>query len=524
MTSVLDNEPPAAEAGEGDSFRVVGTVLNDKYRVDRFLGEGGMGTVYAGTHTRLGTKHAIKFLKLYGLKDKQTFLQRFLREAQIGAQLKHPGIVQVQDLETFTDGVTPFLVMELLDGQSFGERLKSAGKVSWQEAFDVVRRASDPLAAAHSRGVVHRDLKPDNLFVCRDGELKVLDFGIARFGDIARLTRTGTIIGTPYYMSREQVSCAKDIDARTDVYSLGVVLYHAIAGRPIFDASNQMELIALMAGSVPADIRRHVPSLPEHVAAVIRKAMAPDRVGRFSSMGELSAAIDSSLRAGDGHLVALPTDKTMEAVADFRTAPTRSEGEAVPQLIPDEASAPSNPANLAPVRSAPPVLADAGSSRNAPKQPGRFAGVAVGVGLSVVLAIGFGLWLVWGRAKPVAAPVPQPVAVQAAPAQPAPPARRWVRVVSEPAGAKVERDGRALGSTPVTVEGSDDRTVMVRLSLEGFAARDVEVLPSPEGGTAEFRLTPIAKPASPPAPAPVQRKRKKTQPVDENAFANPFGD
>jgi eukaryotic-like serine/threonine-protein kinase len=211
------------------------------YRVTRLIGEGGMGVVYVAEHASIGRRAAVKVLRP-GLTEDVEITKRFFNEARAANAIRHPGIVEVFDSGTLPSGVA-YLVMELLEGESLAARLRRLGRLELTEARAIGVQTASALGAAHAAGIVHRDLKPDNLFLVRDyrdvsGEnVKVLDFGIAKLGigtsrSVSVKTRTGSVTGTPAYMSPEQCRGTKEVDHRTDIYALGVILYEMVAGRP----------------------------------------------------------------------------------------------------------------------------------------------------------------------------------------------------------------------------------------------------------------------------------------------------
>ncbi|WP_438023031.1 serine/threonine-protein kinase [Sorangium sp. So ce233] len=262
---------------------LVGQVLRGKWRLERLLGFGGMAVVYAGTH-RNGMRGAVKILRreLSGDEDARS---RFLREGYVANRVDHPGIVRVLDDDVTDDG-SVFLVMELLEGETVeARRARSPGGVLGAgEVVGIVDDLLDVLAVAHERGIVHRDLKPDNLFLTRQGQLKVLDFGIARLRELSSpsnaSTRAGTMMGTPQFMPPEQAKGQWDkVDARTDLWAVGSTMFQLLSGRYVHEAET-LPLLLLAAMTQPAPpVASVLPALPPPVAGVIDVALAfePDR-------------------------------------------------------------------------------------------------------------------------------------------------------------------------------------------------------------------------------------------------------
>ncbi len=257
------------------------------YTILRKLGEGGMGAVYAGVHEAIGRKAAIKMLHA-NLAADPAILARFFNEARAVNIVTHPSIVAVYDYGQLPDGAA-YLVMELLDGETLSARL-ARGR-SLLEGLRFARQIASALAAAHAHGIVHRDLKPDNVMIVADPEavggerVKVLDFGIAKLardvaGDSATATRTGSIMGTPLYMSPEQCSGAASLDGKADVYSLGAVLYHVACGRPPFDGEGVGAILAKQIYEPPVAPRAIDPAIPVGVETAILAMLAKDPAAR----------------------------------------------------------------------------------------------------------------------------------------------------------------------------------------------------------------------------------------------------
>lgn len=271
----------------------VGDVLDGKYELLRVIGEGGMGTVYEATHLLLGHRVAVKFPHLH-LALEPECIARFHREARIAARLGHENIVDVTDMGRTADGV-PFVVMEFLDGTSLGEVLDEEGCLSVRRAAVIMVQTLSALQVAHDSGVIHRDVKPNNIVLIERREqpdfVKLLDFGAARLlprsgATISQLTRSGTVLGTPHYMAPEQAGGDATLTERIDIYSMGVVLYQMLTGAVPYEAANYNALMVLiMTGKFP-DPRDVDPTIPEEIAAAIKTAAERLPEDRFPSCDE----------------------------------------------------------------------------------------------------------------------------------------------------------------------------------------------------------------------------------------------
>jgi serine/threonine protein kinase len=294
------------------------------YHVTTLIGEGGMGMVYAAEHTRIHSlRVAVKCLKRFYAED-ETALARFFNEARATMAIRHPGIVEVADVGRLPDG-RPYLVMELLEGETVARRLLR-GRMSVSEAIDLARQVTSALAAAHSAGVVHRDLKPENLFLIarRPGEaqrVKVLDFGVAKLRndvpEAALQTRTGSIIGTPAYMSPEQCrGISRQTDGRADIYSLGVILYEMLAGRPPFLGEGGGDVMIMHVRDEPPLLSSFVTGVPAWLEAVVLRALAKSPADRFQRAEELEEALAGGYEsAGVVSAAATPSGTTLSASA-----------------------------------------------------------------------------------------------------------------------------------------------------------------------------------------------------------------
>ena len=273
-----------------------GDILADRYVVVEVIGEGGMGIVYECKHLKLGTRVAVKMLLDDAAEDPEVRV-RFDREARAAAQLKSPHVASVLDVDETADG-RPFMVMEYLDGYGLDEVVENVEQLDVTEAVDYLLQACSGMAEAHGLDIVHRDLKPPNLFCAvNDGQarVKVLDFGISKLllpGEKRGVTHTTTTFGTPTYMSPEQIQSAKNVDARADIWSLGVILYELLTGFPPFDGDNPGAIIWSICSTSPAPPIEFRPDIPQDLSDVIMHALQKNRDERFQTVVELAEALE----------------------------------------------------------------------------------------------------------------------------------------------------------------------------------------------------------------------------------------
>ena len=265
-----------------------GETLSGKYKVERLLGEGGMGEVFVAEDADLGRRVALKVLRGLGAAGQAAAEERLRREARVLAAIGHPNIVQIFDIGR-TDSGAPFLVMELLEGETLFARSSREGPMPVKQAVSIVADVLSALQVVHAKGMVHRDMKPENVFLAGDAAgrqiTKLLDLGIAKArspeANTPALTETGAIVGTPYYMAPEQAMGVPDIDGRADLYAVGGILYTLLAGRTPFRSSNVIALLRMIIDTDPEPIEKLRPDVPPELAAVIARSMERDREKRF---------------------------------------------------------------------------------------------------------------------------------------------------------------------------------------------------------------------------------------------------
>lgn len=450
----------------------VGQVFEDRYRILRLIGEGGMGSVYEAEHVVVGRRVAVKLLHPEMARDTQ-IVSRFHNEARAAGSIGNEHIIEVLD---FGKQPAPYLVMEYLEGRSLSQLLEQEGPLSPSRAASLLIQVLEALEAAHAKGIVHRDLKPENVFLVRKHDrdhVKLLDFGISKLKTddpkSSHLTQTGTILGTPYYMSPEQALGAKDIDHRTDVYSAGVILYECLTGRLPFAAENYNLLLVKIISEPPTPPRTFRPDLPEPLEQITLKAMAQDRPLRFPSARAFADALQDFVagrQTGVRFVPASPSD-TAARIAAARERILAGGTAALPGAAPPTGT----------------DLAWDGTRTGAPAPRGKGLPIAIAVaGLAVAAAVV--LFLLLRRDDSTQAPsVPPPAAADVAPVAPAPPEPRAVAVPDDDRGAdtmqltisatppeaKIEVDGFAKPGNPLSgrfrKDGEDHR---VRIFAPGY--------------------------------------------------------
>jgi hypothetical protein len=294
----------------------LGATLAGSYRIDAVIADGGMGRVYEARHTRLPERSlAVKILHRNLAGDVEV-VSRFRREAEIADAIDHPNVCRVYDVQNTADGV-PFIVSELLRGEDLGQRLERVGRMSIADTVHILGQVCDVLAAVHARGVIHRDLKPNNLYLVGDPArptVKLIDFGIARLRgpDDAKATQTGVVMGTPAFMAPEQAR-GERVDVRADIYAVGAIAYCCVTGRGPYDLNDAAAALHAVLMSEPPRPRAVAPDLPEDFEMVLQRAMARDREERYPTLAALGEAF-AGFGAGQVEGVTTPGSSAIVAV------------------------------------------------------------------------------------------------------------------------------------------------------------------------------------------------------------------
>ncbi|AKT38039.1 uncharacterized protein CMC5_021800 [Chondromyces crocatus] len=488
--------PPPAELDDqrqpGARDPYIGTTFDHRYKIERLLGEGGMGFVYLARHKVIDKKVAVKVLRAELARDEEIF-ERFVQEARAASSVGNPHIVDVSDFGDLPDG-SKYFVMEYLEGLSLSQIIDGTGEIEIDLIYKVGLQMADGLAAAHSGGIVHRDLKPDNVYIVPRGKdpqfVKILDFGIAKVTTDAesRLTRAGAVFGTPHYMSPEQAAGAP-IDQRTDIYSMGVMLYELASRQLPFTADNFMGILTQHMYKAPVAPRALLSgpgqTCPPSLEAIILKCLSKKPESRYQSMAELREDIEAA-RAGS----------VPKAVPEMMA---RSGGFNVPQDYFKPKTAP-------PTDAPPPSVA-------APNRFPRWAWIAavaavLGVGAAVAASLG-GTQAAGGADLP-AAPPPEKTTVATLPSAPepqptiepsptsdsvqiSPVTRVTVALNATPKSAVAYVAGVAY-QLPTRIEVQEGKPITVEVRAEGYVSQMIQL-----DGVETKRTVKLTKEAAKPA-------------------------
>ena len=375
-----------------------GDLIADTYRVEGVIGQGGMGVVLAATHTGSNERVAIKFL-LPAASEYPDIVERFAREARAAMRIRGPHVARVSEVGTLDDG-RAFMVMEHLQGCDLRAALQVHGALPLEEAALHVLEALEAIAEAHAKGVVHRDLKPANLFLADqpDGSthVKVLDFGISKLKDDGNaLTKTFDVVGTPYYMAPEQLTNAKNVDERADIWSVGIILYELLTAKRPFDGRSMAEIISRVLGNRPTPPSEVRPELPKAIDAIVARCLASDRDDRYEDVGELAEELAPFAGAAGAALA-------VRVVA----ARDRANTERRPKAI-RAASAPAARSGAPSAAASPTVTTAAPAAPLAAPKPARSVAAAVSL-LVLVLLVAAAAWFWNQKTHTLAAPLPSP--------------------------------------------------------------------------------------------------------------------
>ena len=320
----------------------MGRVLGGKWTLDGLIGMGGMASVYAATH-RNGRRAAIKLLSPEYSRVAQV-RDRFLREGYVANHIGHPGVVTILDDDVMENGQV-FLVMELLEGESFLERINQRSLSAAQIVF-IGQQVLEPLGTAHRRGIIHRDIKPGNIFVCRDGRVKVLDFGLARVleGSDLEPTRDGLVLGTVPYLSPEAARAKRDlVDWRSDLYGVGAMLFYALSGHYVHEGNSQIDMLMVTIKQPARSLATVAPSLPPKVVELVDRALKYDPAERWQCAEDMAAAAQAAFQ----ELTGMSIPATLRSEADGKkgwvraavsTAPPRAPTSSGMDVVIDDAS------------------------------------------------------------------------------------------------------------------------------------------------------------------------------------------
>lgn len=511
------SEPPQSQAPtvapppEAEIDAYLGATIDGRYLVEKQLGEGGMGVVYLCRHTIIDKKVAMKVLRADMARNEEV-TERFLNEARSASSIGNPHIIDISDFGRLPDGATYF-VMEFLSGTPMAELADAGIALEPDRVGHIGIQLTQGLAAAHEAGIVHRDLKPDNIFLVKQGSqedfVKILDFGIAKANSsTSKLTQAGQVFGTPHYMSPEQAAGA-EVDHRSDIYALGVILYELSTGALPFDADNFMAILTqhmYKAPLPPSEVEGLPHEFPDGLEMIILKCMAKEPVDRFQTMTEVGDHLRQVFTGG-----LQISAREMRSIADgFASAEdffAKTGGRASQVAI---------------------------SAQTAPEQKKSNLPLYLGLGIAAALATAGAVWSLSASSPPEPEPIivqekaPEPPASEPAPpaqeAQEEPPAPVLTEVViaADPADAHVFRGEEDLGKSPVVVKVGEE-PILVTIRKSGYTDQTLSLDGSKKVESVSLKKVPRRAPQTSQRPAATRSPKPASKPkMGDDGLVNPW--
>jgi serine/threonine protein kinase len=524
---------------EDESRKFIGRELGGKYRLSKLLGVGGMGAVFEAEHVILHHKVAVKILHaVYSTVPEA--VERFVREAQTASAIGHPNIIKAIDFGTEEDNTT-YIVLELLHGKSLEQLLAEKRTLSPNRSISIILQVLSALHAAHSKGILHRDLKPDNIFMAVDDrdrqEVKLLDFGVAKFmntdqkDDSLSLTKTGTVLGTPYYLSPEQARGRKEIDERIDIWSAGVILYEILSGELPFDGDNYNEIMGKILLEEPEPLVKLAPDTPPLLIKVVEKAMTKDVDARYRYVSEMITDLIPLHDNADDDMTTTATRALMSSIAP------------PPYVEDDSTKNASTSAGAKSTKVEKPIetLEQSAYELTDSEKPTSFFKKVRLVGFAAVVVIAAAVILltfqqVWKDEPSQKAqshllsrerkPAPDPITAQTQGDASVQPEKSLLDTISIelkglPPKATVSVDGNEL-TTPYSLPRSTDK-VEIEISAPGFVAHTQSIIPTEDLAIEVFLEQEKASKKKPWTNKKSKSRKKKKKKNGEVWSENPFG-
>jgi serine/threonine protein kinase len=476
---------------------VIGQVLNDRYRVESQIGKGGMGSVYLGFHITIGRRVAIKFLHTEYAENEELVV-RFFREAQAAAAIEHKSIIEVLDMGV-SDNDEPYIVMEYLEGESLGDLLKREGRIDFSAACAILEPVLKALSAAHKKGIIHRDLKPENIFLVRDDEtdrvlIKLIDFGISKILDMNEeqaLTRAGALLGTPFYMSPEQAVGSLDVDHRTDIFSMGIILFEMLTGELPFEGKTTRKVILSILTDEPRKGSDVVEDFPAEAQKILDKSLRRDPDDRFENTNAFLDALKRIREFDSRHTrlsrYASGVVNPRCAVGDLGVVSESKGGKRAPAEVLSALSKNSPPSDW---------IRNTTSSRVSQKKNKTWV-IAV-IGALLLAVAGVGLFVSLSKKAPTPSPPSERKAVEGVlvngsskqpfepketrpqekpPSKSAPPSAVKISIFGVPNTAVIYVDEQKMISNPFLLPYSE-QAVSIRITADGFETETLQVKPT----------------------------------------------